>query len=122
MPGTDGAFLSSQTRSECAGLFTKSRRTDPLAHFARVSPSARGRMTQQNERLYSPPRRGGEPPGAQRGGRGAVRRLFVQSSEEGKSRRPVATAGNSFALLRRHGNAEQLTNNVRDSGRDNPDS
>src|ERR1051326_7487146 len=76
MPGTDGAFLSSQTRSECAGLFTKSRRTDPLAHFARVSPSARGRMTQQNERLYSPPRRGGEPPGAQRGGRGSVRRLF----------------------------------------------
>src|ERR1041384_5556103 len=61
------------------GLCTKSRRTDPLARFARVSPSARGRMTQQNERLYSPPRRGGEPPGAQRGGRGAVRRLFVQS-------------------------------------------
>src|ERR1041384_5099499 len=61
------------------GLCTKSRRTDPLARFARVSPSARGRMTQQNERLYSPPRRGGEPPGAQRGGRGSVRRLFVQS-------------------------------------------
>src|ERR1041384_1115079 len=79
------------------GLCTKSRRTDPLARFARVSPSARGRMTQQNERLYSPPRRGGEPPGAQRGGRGSVRRLFVQSSEEWKSRRPVATAGNSFA-------------------------
>src|ERR1051326_3202236 len=32
----------------------KNRRTDPLARFARVSPSARGRMTQQNERLYSP--------------------------------------------------------------------
>src|ERR1041385_2928339 len=60
-------------------LCTKSRRTGALACFARVSPSARGRMTQQNERLYSPPRRGGEPPGAQRGGRGSVRRLFVQS-------------------------------------------
>src|ERR1051326_5067681 len=89
MPGTDGAFLSSQTRSECAGLFTKSRRTDPLAHFARVSPSARGRMTQQNERLYSPPRRGGEPPGAQRGGRGSVRRLFVQSPA-GEGTRPYS--------------------------------
>ena len=68
-----------------ARLCTKSRRTDPLARFARVSPSARGRMTQQNERLYSPPRRGGEPPGAQRGGRGSVRRLFVQS-RSGRSR------------------------------------
>src|SRR5438093_8982918 len=36
--------------------------TDPLARCARVSPLQRGRMCRQNEQLYSPPRRGGEPP------------------------------------------------------------
>jgi hypothetical protein len=36
-------------------------------------------MGLQNEQVHSPPRRGGEPPGAKRGGRGLVRRFFVQS-------------------------------------------
>src|SRR5437867_3071477 len=35
--------------------------SDPLARYARGSPSRRGTMRQQNEQLYSPPRRGGEP-------------------------------------------------------------
>src|ERR1051326_8035482 len=57
-------------------LSTKRPPTHPLAADPRASPSARGRMGQQNEQLHSPPRRGGEPPGAKRGGRGSVRRLF----------------------------------------------